>query len=172
VSDRLRREQQLLFNQHVILERLMMDYFRKFRTFAFLALGALGLAACNTTTQLAPEAAAADQAITPVNVDQLIAGYVASNPGATEVPLHNIRRRGWTLYTDGTMSFHGFTSTSRLNYRTAVTESSGNRICQAPTDFWSGVCLTLYRLGDGSIRVEYEFGNGAKSSYVARSISI
>ena len=149
-----------------------MIYLRSFRTAAFLVLGAVGLAACDSTAHLTPEAVAADPTITPVNVDQLISSYMAANPGADGVPLMNARSRGWILHADNTMTYDDLMSTRELLTRSAVTESSGNRICQERVATWTGVCLNLYRLGDGSIRVEYEFGNGVRNSYVARNISI
>lgn len=127
------------------------------------------LSACQTTSM--PVTEGPDANAVAVDITDLRDSYLAANPGAEGLPLLNSNKQGFVIKSDGTIRYNAFFASSNLFYITEITVDEGNLMCMAKTEYWSGACMKLFRMGDGSYQVSYKFGNGAGSSYTARSLT-
>ena len=122
-------------------------------TAAVLIFGALS--ACETV----PVTEGPNATARPVSAEQLLSSAATSTPDG-RVELLDARNRGFILNTNNTITYVDLRSRGELLRETAVTTNAGNRICMERLDPWSGACLTLFQNFDGTVTMEYKFGNG------------
>jgi len=108
----------------------------------------------------------------PVDVIALRDSYFAANPDKEFLELDGYSLRGYrftrtdTVFSDGGTSFHD------MNTETYVTSVEGNKICLAPVNNWSGVCLELFKTDNGRLKLYYKYGNGAKGKFIVKNIRV
>jgi len=119
------------------------------------ALVLVGLSACETV----PVTEGPNATARPVSAEQLLSSAATSTPDG-RVELLNASNRGFILNTNNTITYVSLRAKGEKLYESAVTTNTGNRICMAPVQPWSGACLTLFQNFDGTVTMEYKFGNG------------
>ncbi len=106
----------------------------------------------------------ATPSLPPLAVDAARQNFFKAHPGAA-ADLFDAKGDGFRIFRNGRAEYRSFGALSDLRTSTYVSEMSGNRICLAAADQWSGACLDLFGNPEGTILVQVEFGNGARRSY-------
>lgn len=108
----------------------------------------------------------------PLDVTDLRDRFLASNPGSEGLPLIKGKRGGFVLKANGDVTYKAFRSKGNLQTNTRIISDEGNRVCVAKVRNWSGACFSLFKMADGSVRVDYEFGNGHGGSYTVSGLTL
>lgn len=93
------------------------------------------------------------------NADAVFRSLLDARPDALGLGFLNRVGDGFVIYRTGEVEYRAFRARSDLRTYSQVETVSGNRLCVAPADGWSGACFDIARRADGGLRIDGAFGN-------------